>query len=191
MDRADLNFARLHVLHLNGAHCVRRAKTNTKLTRRYSRVVDNTTGGLCDQIVVTDGGKTAKHDPDMLRRIKDYDTATNKILVFLTTDCVLPPQTLADLYRSRWQVALFFKWIQQNLRITSVFGPSETAVKSQIGIAVSVLVAMIRHRLKIDLSLHTILQILSVNPFEKTSLNQLLSNQQIQKAESGLDKQLK
>ncbi len=177
MDRAYLDFARLHTLHLNAAHFVLRAKKNTKLRRLYSNKVDRTTGIICDQVVVPDGVTSANDDPDKLRRIKYVDTETDKTLVFITNDFVLPPLTIAELYRARWRVELFFKWIKQNLKIKSFFGTSENAVKSQIWIAVSVyvLVAIIRKRLKLEANLHTILQILSVTPFEKTPLNQLLN----------------
>lgn len=184
MDRAYLDFARLHTLHLNSARFVLRAKSNTKLRRLYSRKVDRTTGIICDQTVVPDGVTTPKHYPDKLRRIKYVDRETEKTLVFLTNDFILPPLTIAELYRSRWRVELFFKWVKQNLRIKSFFGTSENAVKSQIWIAVSVyvLVAIIRRRLGLDMSLHTILQILSVTPFEKTPLDQLLSSNPLQKS---------
>lgn len=177
MDRACLDFARLHTLHLNAAHFVLRAKKNTKLRRLYSNKVDRTTGIICDQVVVPDGVTTANDYPDKLRRIKYVDTETDKTLVFITNDFVLPPLTISELYRARWRVELFFKWIKQNLKIKSFFGTSENAVKSQIWIAVSVyvLVAIIRKRLKLEANLHTILQILSVTPFEKTPLNQLLN----------------
>ena len=177
MDRAYLDFARLHTFHLNGAHFVLRAKKNTRLRRLYSREVDRTTGVLCDQVVMLDGAKTPNHSPDKLRRIKYIDREKDRSLVFLTNDFVLPCVTIAELYQSRWQVELFFKWIKQPLRIKSFFGTSENAVKSQIWIAISVyvLVAIIKNRLRLDTSLYTILQILSLSPFERTPLYQLLT----------------
>ena len=140
MDRAYLDFSRLHTLHLHGAHFVLRAKSNTQLRRLYSRKVDRGSGIICDQIVRPSGVSTAGDDPDKLRRIKYLDRERGKTLVFLTNDFVLPPLTIADLYRARWQVELFFKWIKQHLRIKSFFGTTANAVKTQIWIAVSVYV---------------------------------------------------
>jgi len=177
MDRAYLDFSRLHALHLHGARFVLRAKKNTKLRRLYSNPPDRATGVVCDQVVRPDGATSSKDYPDKLRRVKYVDRKRNKTLVFLTNDFVLPPLTIAELYRARWRVELFFKWIKQHLRIKSFLGTSENAVKTQIWIAVSVhiLVAIIRKRLGIETSLHTILQILSVSPFEKITLDQLLT----------------
>jgi len=151
------------------------------------------TGILCDPTAVPDGVTTSQDDPDKLRRIQYHDRAPETTLVVLTHDGVLPSQTLADLYRAHWHIALFFKGIKQTLRIKAFFGTSETAVKSPIWIAVSVyvLVAIIRNRLTLDMSLHTILQILSVTPFEKMTLHQLLSTQRNQKPKLKPDKQLK
>ena len=132
---------------------------------------------ICDQVVKLGGRKSKTKYPEKLRRIDYQDSETGKALVFLTNNFLLPPKTIAALYKSRWQIELFFKWIKQNLRIKSFFGTSENAVKSQIWIAVSVyvIIAIIRKRLHIEESLHTILQILSLTTFEKTSLKQLLS----------------
>ena len=179
MDRAYLDFARLHVLHLSGAHFVLRAKKNTKLKRLYSNPVERTTGLICDQVVVPIGVTSSKTYPDKLRRIKFKDRERGKTLVFLTNNFLLPALTITELYRARWKVELFFKWIKQNLRIKAFFGTSENAVKSQIWIAVSVyvLVAIIRNRLRLDMSLHTILQIMSLTIFEKDQLEQLLSKE--------------
>ena len=178
MDRAYLDFARLHILHLSGAHFVLRPRKNTQLRRLYSQKVDRTTGLICDQVVVPSGVKTSKSYPDKLRRIKYRDQEQDNTLVFLTNDFLLPALTIADLYQARWKVELFFKWIKQHLRIKAFFGTSENAVKSQIWIAVSihVLIAIIRRRLRLDMSLHTMLQVLSLTAFEKTSLEQLLSD---------------
>lgn len=179
MDRAYLDFSRLHTLHLHGARFVLRAKSNTQLRRLYSRKVDRSSGIICDQIVRPSGVSTAGDYPDKLRRIKYLDRERGKTLVFLTNDFVLPPLTVADLYRARWQVELFFKWIKQHLRIKSFFGTTANAVKTQIWIAVSVyvLVAIVRSRTRLDASLHTFLQILSLTLFERTPINQLLSQE--------------
>ena len=175
MDRAYLDFARLHHLHHRGSFFVLRAKSNTRLRRLYSRPVDRATGLVCDQVVRPSGVHSATDYPDQLRRIRYRDAERDKTLVFLTNNFVLPALTITELYRARWQVELFFKWIKQHLRIKSFFGTSENAVKTQIWIAVSVyvLVAIIRKRLKLEQSLYTILQILSLTMFEKTLLNQM------------------
>ena len=192
MDRAYLDFERLHRLHLCGSFFVLRAKSNTKLRRLSSRPVDRTTGLICDQVVRPDGVNSATDFPDRLRRIRYRDPARDKTLIFLTNNFALPAMTVADIYRSRWQVELFFKWIKQHLRIKSFFGTTENAVKSQIWIAVSVYVtvAIIRKRLNIEESLHTILQILSLTIFEKTPLNQLLETAGHQYSHDDPDKQL-
>ena len=192
MDRAHLDFERLHRLHLCGSFFVLRAKSNTKLRRLSSRPVDRTTGLICDQVVRPDGVNSATDFPDRLRRIRYRDPARDKTLIFLTNNFALPAMTVADIYRSRWQVELFFKWIKQHLRIKSFFGTTENAVKSKIWIAVSVYVtvAIIRKRLNIEESLHTILQILSLTIFEKTPLNQLLETAGHQYSHDDPDKQL-
>lgn len=192
MDRAYLDFARLHRLHLCGGFFVLRAKSNTKLRRLSSRPVDRSTGLVCDQVVRPDGVNSATDFPDKMRRVKYRDPDRDKTLVFLTNNFALPAMTVADIYRSRWQVELFFKWIKQHLRIKSFFGTSENAVKSQIWIAVSVyvIVAIIRKRLRIEESLHTILQILSLTIFEKTPLNQLLDTTVRHSQPDGPGKQL-
>ncbi len=184
MDRAYLDFARLHTLHLHGAHFVLRAKKNIRLRRLYSGEVDRATGIICEQVVTPDGKMTSQSYPNRLRRIKYIDRERDKSLVFLTNDFVLPALTIAELYQARWQVELFFKWVKQHLRIKSFFGTSENAVKSQIWIAISVhvLVAIIKKRLRIDESLHAILQILSLTPFERIPLNQLLTMADYKKA---------
>ncbi|MDR4471077.1 MAG: IS4 family transposase [Nitrospira sp.] len=177
MDRGYLDFSRLYSLCLNAAFFVIRGKSNLQFQRLYSRPVDKQTGLKCDQTVVLTGFYAAKDYPDKLRRIKYYDEQTDKTFVFLTNNFSLPALTIADLYRCRWQVELFFKWIKQHLRIKSFFGTTENAVKTQIWIAVSVyvLVAIIKKRLHLDASLYTILQILSVTIFEKMPLNKVLS----------------
>ena len=176
MDRAYLDFERLYTLHQAPAFFITRSKKNTKLRRLYSQPVDKSCGLRCDQIVVPDGQDTRKYYPEKLRRIKYFDDQHKKHLVFLTNHFALPALTVADLYRCRWQVELFFKWIKQHLRIKVFFGTSENAVKTQVWIAISVyvLVAILKKRLKIDLTLYTILQILSLTTFEKVPLLQLL-----------------
>jgi hypothetical protein len=179
MDRGYVDFERLFTLHIAGAFFVIRAKSNTQYQRRYSWPVDKATGVKCDQTVILTGVTTASAYPQPLRRIKYYDENTGKIFNFLTNNFAIPAQTVADLYRYRWQVELFFKWIKQHLRIKSFFGTSENAVKTQIWIAISiyVLVAIIKKRLSLSTDLYTILQILSLTLFEKTPLEQLLANQ--------------
>lgn len=176
MDRGYLDFARLYKIHLSSAFFVIRAKKNFDFRRLYSRSVDKSTGVQCDQIVTLGGFYSHKDYPEKLRRIRYLDRKTNKRFVFLTNNFTLPPATIADLYRSRWQVELFFKWIKQHLRIKAFYGTSENAVKTQIWIAISVylLVAIVKKRLNLDASLYTILQIISVTVFEKTPLLQAL-----------------
>ena len=177
MDRGYLDFARLYKISQACAFFVIRAKSNLKCQRVYSHPVDKTTGLICDQSVMLTGFYQAKDYPDKLRRVKYYDAVTDKTLVFLTNNFTLPAMTITELYRCRWQVELFFKWIKQNLRIKTFYGTSENAVKAQIWIAVSVylIVAIMKKRLKIEASLYTILQVLSVNIFERISLLQILT----------------
>ena len=176
MDRGYLDFARLHRLHQAGSFFVTRAKANLRFTRRYSLPTDRSSGIICDQLGTLAGFYSQQHFPTTIRRIKIKD-AEGKTLVFLTNHLDLSAQSIADLYRCRWQIELFFKWIEQHLRIKSFFGTSENAVKSQIWIAVSVyvLVAILRKRLNITASLYEMLQILSLTMFEKMALNQLLT----------------
>jgi hypothetical protein len=177
MDRAYLDFERLYILHQNSAYFIVREKSNACLRRIYSLPVDKSSGILCDQVVVPTGFYSQQHYPDKFRRIKYFDKEQKKKLTFLTNQFKLPAITIADLYRCRWQVELFFKWIKQHLRIKAFYGTSENAVKTQIWIAISVyvLVAIMKKRLKIDLSLYTILQILSVTLFEKIPISQAFS----------------
>ena len=177
MDRGYIDFARLHRLHEAGSFFVTRAKSNFKAQRRYSRPVDRSTGLICDQTVVLTGFYARQDFATPLRRIKFKDPNTGKRLVFLTNNFALPAITIAHLYRCRWQVELFFKWIKQHLRIKVFFGTSENAVKTQIWVAVSVyvLVAIVKKRLNLPASLYEMLQILSLTVFEKTPLDQLLS----------------
>ena len=176
MDRGYLDFERLHRLQLAGAFFVTRAKSNLKAKRRYSHAVDRSTGLICDQTITLTVFYSKTGYPAALRRIR-FKTKEGKTLVFLTNNFALPALTIAELYRCRWQVELFFKWIKQHLRIKSFFGTSENAVKTQVWIAVSVyvLVAIVRKRLHLDASLYETLQILSLTMFETTPLHQLLS----------------
>jgi hypothetical protein len=176
MDRGYLDFERLHRLQLAGAFFVTRAKSNLKAKRRYSHAVDRSTGLICDQTITLTVFYSKTGYPAALRRIR-FKTEQGKTLVFLTNNFALPALTITELYRCRWQVELFFKWIKQHLRIKSFFGTSENAVKTQVWIAVSVyvLVAILRKRLRLDASLYETLQILSLTMFEATPLHQLLS----------------
>ena len=176
MDRGYVDFERLHRLHLARAFFVTRAKSNLKAKRRYSGAVDRATGLICDQTITLTAFYSKTGYPDALRRIR-FKTDEGKTLVFLTNNFALPALTIAELYRCRWQVELFFKWIKQHLRIKSFFGTSENAVKTQVWIAVSVyvLVAIVRKRLGLQASLYETLQILSLTMFETTPLNQLLT----------------
>jgi len=177
MDRGYLDFTRLYQLHQAKAYFVTRAKKNLTFQRRYSREVDKTAGVQCDQTIVLKTYYSFQGYPEPLRRIRYHDPSSDKRLVFLTNDFDLPATTIASLYKSRWQIELFFKWIKQHLRIKSFYGTNQNAVKAQIWIAVSVYlrVAIVKKRLGSELSLYTILQILSVSIFEKTPLVELFS----------------
>jgi len=192
MDRGYLDFGRLYMIHQSSAFFVTRAKSNFDFKRLYSKRVDKATGVLCDQIVTLQGFYAKKSYPDKLRRIKYYDADKKKRLVFLTNNFFLPALTIAEIYRCRWQVELFFKWIKQHLRIKAFYGTSENAVKTQIWIAISVyvLVAIIKKRLNLNLSLYTILQILSVSLFEKTPVLQALTSTDYNDHEDDFHKQL-
>ncbi len=177
MDRGYMDFARLHRIEGSSAFFVTRAKRNFQFQRLYSRPVDKSTGLQCDQTVVLTGFYSRQDYPDKLRRIRYRDPKTQKRFVFLTNNFTLAPLTITRLYRSRWRVELFFKWIKQHLRIKAFYGTSENAVKTQIWIAIAmyVLVAIVKKRLRIERSLYTILQILSVTLFEKTPILRTLS----------------
>lgn len=169
MDRGYVDFNRLYVLHQAGAFFVTRAKSNLDAHRVYSALADRKAGVICDQTIALDGYLTQLHYPTHLRRIRFKEPETGKTFVFLTNQMTLPALTICTLYKSRWQVELFFKWIKQHLRIKQFYGTSENAVKTQIWIAVSVyvLVAIVRIRLRLEVSLYTLLQVLSVTVFEK------------------------
>ena len=173
MDRGYLDFERLYAMHQAGAFFVTRAKAGMDARRVYSGPADRNSGVICDQRVMLNGFYSAKNYPDHLRRIRFKDPESGKSLVFLTNNTTLPALTIAALYKSRWQVELFFKWIKQHLRIKRFLGTSENAVKTQIWCAVStyVLIAIVKKELHLDASLYTCLQILSVSVFEKTELS--------------------
>jgi hypothetical protein len=172
MDRGYIDFQRMFVFTLSSAFFVVRTKSNVLLQRRYSHPVDKSTGVRSDHTVVLTSFESASAYPDALRRVSYFDKATHKRLKFLTNNFTLPALTIAQIYKSRWQVELFFKWIKQHLRIKAFYGTSENAVKTQIWIAVSVyvMVAIVRKRLELEASLYQILQILSVSLFEKTPI---------------------
>ena len=174
MDRGYLDFTRLYMMHQAQAFFVTRAKSNTRMRRVYSAAVDRSTGIICDQAVSLTGITSSKDYPEHLRRIRFKDPETGKTLVFLTNNFTLPAATICALYKARWQVELFFKWVKQHLRIKKFYGNSENAVKSQIWIAVSVyvLVAIVKKRLNLEASLYTLLQIFSLTLFEKMPIQQ-------------------
>jgi hypothetical protein len=176
MDRGYVDFERLYVFTLSAAFFVVRTKSNVLIQRRYSHPVDKTTGVRSDHTVILTAINSVKAYPDQLRRVSYLDVKTRKRFKFLTNNFMLPALTIAQIYKSRWQVELFFKWIKQHLRIKAFYGTSENAVKTQIWVAVSVyvLVAIVRKRLTLEASLYQILQILSVTLFEKTPILQVL-----------------
>ncbi len=177
MDRGYLDFSRLYTLHQAGAFFVTRAKSPMDARRVYSATTDRATGVLCDQRVMLNGYYSARKYPEHLRRVRFKDPESGKTLVFLTNNTALPALTICALYKSRWQVELFFKWIKQHLRIKHFLGNSENAVKTQVWCAVAtyVLIAIVKKQLHLDASLYTLLQILSVNIFEKMPLQQALT----------------
>lgn len=191
-DRAYIDFARLYALHQAGAFFVILAKSNLRSKRIYSHPIDKTTGIRCDQTISLVNYYASKDYPERLRRVKKYDDEQNRSLVFLTNIFSLPALTIAELYKCRWQIELFFKWIKQNLKIKSFYGTSENAVKTQIwiGITVYVLAAIIKKRLNLSVPLYTFLQILSVNIFQRTPILQLLMNSDELTNESQNSKQL-
>ena len=194
MDRGYLDFRRLYILNQYMAFFIIRSKTNTKFRRLYSRMIDKSSGLRCDQTIVLNGINTSKQYPDKLRRVGFFDAKSERRFSFLTNNFIVPALVIAELYRYRWQVELFFKWIKQHLRIKAFYGTSENAVKTQIWIAVSVyvLVAIVKKKMRLDdLSLYTILQILSVTLFEKTSLLEVLTMSQYNTYGTCNDNQLK
>jgi hypothetical protein len=179
MDRGYIDFARLHTLHQAGAFFVTRAKSNLSAHRVYSAPTDRTIGVIADQTIALDGPRTSLDYPVHLRRIRFRDAETAKTLIFLTNQTALPASTICDLYKSRWQVELFFKWVKQHLRIKRFYGTSENAVKTQLWIAVSVyvLVAIVRKRLNLEAPLYTLLQVFSVAVFEKIEIQTAFSRE--------------
>ena len=192
MDRGYLDFKRLHAFHQASAFFVTRAKSNMDARRVYSAPNDRSIGIMCDQTIALNGYYSSRDYPAHLRRIRFKDPETGKALVFLTNNFTLPATTICALYKARWQVELFFKWIKQHLRIKRFFGTSENAVKSQIWIAVSVyvLVAIIKKRLNLDASLYTLLQILSVTLFEKMPLQQAFTTNAFEENQTKSSSQL-
>ncbi|MCK4431445.1 MAG: IS4 family transposase [Candidatus Aminicenantes bacterium] len=176
MDRGFLDFERLYTLNQLRAYFVIRSRSNIKFRRIYSHPVDKSTGLRCNQTIALTGVDTPKYYPEKLRRVRFFDRENNNHLIFLTNNFILPAYTIAQLYKCRWQIELFFKWIKQHLRIKSFYGTSENAVKTQIWIAISVylLVAIIKKLLNLEMSLYTFLQILSVTAFEKVPILQVL-----------------
>lgn len=192
MDRGYVDFLRLYRLTLSSAFFVTRAKTNLRFRRVYSGPVEKSEGVLSDQTIVFRGFYAAKEYPEKLRRIRYRDPESQHVLTFLTNNFTVPALSVAGLYKCRWQVELFFRWIKQHLRIKAFYGTSENAVKTQIWIAISiyVLVAIIKKRLQLDASLYTILQILSVTSFEQVPIMKVLTNSDYDSDEPDFDKQL-
>ena len=192
MDRGYVDFSRLYALHQAGAFFVTRAKAPMDARRVYSAAADRSTGVVCDQQVMLNGYYSARKYPEHLRRIRFRDTESGKTLVFLTNNTALPALTICALYKSRWQVELFFKWIKQHLRIKHFLGTSENAVKTQVWCAVAtyVLIAIVKRELQLDASLYTCLQILSVSVFEKTQLSCALRPDEPRSAQPGNANQL-
>jgi hypothetical protein len=178
LDRGYTDFERLYTLHLYGAFFIIRAKSNLKFRRLYSHSVDKTTGLKCDQRIILSNYYANKDFPEKLRRVKFYDSNNKRNLVFLSNIFTLPALTIAELYKQRWRIEIFFKWIKQNLRIKSFYGTSLNAVKTQIWIAISIyaLIAIIKKKLNLDISLYTFMQVLSVNIFEKVSILHLVTD---------------
>lgn len=193
LDRGYLDFARLYKIHRSGAFFIIRAKSNFRFRRLYSQKADKAKGVQADQIIELHGYYARKDYPDRLRRVRYYDAEKKKRLIFLTNNFILPATTIAELFRCRWKIELFFKWIKQHLRIKAFYGTSENAVKTQIWIAISVyvLVAIVRKKLQLKGSLYTMLQILSVSLFLKTPLFQLLSEIEPDEKEVDSSNQLK
>ncbi len=193
MDRGYIDFARLYRFHQACSFFVLRSKTNLKARRIYSHPVDKSKGLIFDQTIILTGFYSIKAYPEKLRLIKYHDKENNKLLVFITNNTTLSALTIADLYKCRWQIELFFKWLKQHLRIKAFYGTSENAVKTQIWIAISVyvLVAIIKKRLNIRISLYTMLQILSITIFEKMPILQALQLDDYKEQNNCFDNQLK
>jgi len=192
VDRGYVDFARLYGIHQHRAFFIIRAKSNLQFRRVYSHAVDKATGLRCDQTIMLTAAKSLQDYPEHFRRVKVYDQDNDRYLVLLTNHVTLAALSVAQLFKCRWQIELFFKWIKQHLRIKAFYGTSENAVKTQIWIAISVyvLVAIVKKRLKLEASLYTILQILSVTLFEKSDINQLLTEYTIAPQPPDATKQL-
>lgn len=192
IDKGYIDYERLYSLNINNSYFVTRAKSNMKFRRVYSNKIDKSTGLICDQTIVFTNYYSAKDYPDKIRRIKYFNAEKNKKFVFLTNNFSVPAITIALLYKQRWQVELFFRWIKQHLRIKSFFGNSANAVKTQVWIAVSVyvLLAIVKKQLKIDVSLYTFLQVISISIFEKTPIFQLFQTDDYKTENSVNDNQL-
>lgn len=193
MDRGYVDYKRLYRIHLCGAFFITRAKDNMDFRRLYSRKVDKSKNILCDQTIMLNGHYSAKHYPEKMRRIKFCDADTGKVLIYLTNNFHIDATEVAQLYKHRWKIELFFKWIKQHLKIKSFWGQSENAVKTQIWIAISVyvLVAIAKKRFMLKQSLYEILQVLSISIFEKMPINQLFQPTQLQYFKEQTDNQLK
>jgi len=193
MDKGYYDFARLFKINSSSAFFVIRAKSNLQFKRIYSHPVDKTTGLKCDQTIEFTGNKSIKDYPEKIRRIKYFDSEKSKTYIFLTNNFQIDALTITKLYKNRWQIELFFKWIKQHLKIKKFWGQTENAVKTQIWIAVCtyLLVAILKKQLKTERSLYNILQILSVSAFDKTPINQLLTSSHLQSNENAAHKQLK
>lgn len=191
MDRGYIDFERFHIIHQAGAFFVTRAKNNFAFRRLYSNKIDKKSGVRCDQIIRLNNYQAARKYPEKLRRIKYFDKETKKYFIFLTNDFNIEAETIANLYKHRWQIELFFKWIKQHLKIKSFWGYSANAVKTQICIAICayLIVAIIKKKLNINRNLYEILQILSVSPFDKTRLDKLISETKLQTFEEHPQKQ--
>ena len=192
MDRAYNDFYRLYQMHLIGAFFVIRSKSNMKFRRIYSHQIEKALGLKCDQTIQLTGLKTSENYPERLRRVRYFDSETEKLFTFVTNHFLVDAVIIAQLYKYRWKIELFFKWIKQHLRIKSFYGTSENAVKTQIWIAVSVyvLIAIIKRNLRLDLSLYTFLDILSTAPFEEVDILQLVTNNEYFKSEPNIYNQL-
>ena len=192
LDRGYVDFQRLHGIHSSKAYFVVRAKKNMRFKRILSSKIDKTTGVQCDQTIKLAGVVASKDYPERIRRVKYRDSQTRKVFVYLTNHFDLAPEMIAELYKNRWKIELFFKWIKQHLRIKAFYGTSTNAVFTQIWIAISayVLVAIIKKLLKVDHSLYTILQIISVSLFERTQLNQDFFTSNFKSSDPADDKQL-
>ena len=187
MDRGYLDFERLHAIHAAGAFFVTRAKRGMNFARRYSQSVDKTTGVLADQIIFLTGVDTSRTYPDTLRRIKYRDALTGQVYIFHTNNIDVSAQSIALLYKNRWQIELFFKWMKQHLKIKSFWGHSENAVKTQVCIALCtyLIVAMLKKKLHLSQNLYEILQILSASLFDKNGLVELFSSPPLHNAVNG------